>query len=183
MKNPFKILAFSLTLLLTLYSCDNSEGDNDGKFNDDPNTGWVQFITEGQPSNIILDSYNTDNLLEVPVFINIPVSTSELRINYDLVSVSGANPNSVFSNNGVLVNPENNSTHFFFADLESGNLDVANGGSKDPLTISAFPRIQFDIAQAANISETMIFDVVLTATDRDGAVSYTHLTLPTSDLV
>ncbi|WP_298754977.1 hypothetical protein [uncultured Psychroserpens sp.] len=164
MKNLFKITFFSLTLLLTVYSCDDSEGENEGKFNDDPTTGWVQFVTDGFSRNIAIDSYNTDNLFEVPVFVNVPISTDELRINYDLVSVSGPDPSTVFSNNGVLVNPAGSSTHFFFSDLESGNLDVANGGSKDPLTIEAFPKIQFDIAQAVNITEAMIFDIVLTST-------------------
>ncbi|MEH6535301.1 MAG: hypothetical protein V7719_02835 [Psychroserpens sp.] len=168
MKNLYKSIFLSLTLLLTVYSCDNSEGDNEGKFNDDPATGWVQFVTAGESTNIIIDNYDTSNLLEVPVFINIPVSTSELAISYDLVTVSGADPNTIFSNSGVLINPANSSTHFFFSDLEAGALDIANGGTKDPLTFSEFPRIQFDIALAANISETMIFDIVMTSTDRDG---------------
>ena len=166
MKHLYKIMVFSFALLLTVYSCDDSEGENEGKFNDDPTTGWVQFVTSGASRDIVIDTYNTDNLFEVPVFVNVPVSSSELRINYDLVSVSGPNPNTVFSNNGVLVNPAGSSTHFFFSDLESGNLDVANGGAKDPLTIEAFPKIQFDIAQAANITEAMVFDVVLTSTDK-----------------
>lgn len=167
MKNLFKTAFFSLILVLTVNSCDNSEGDNEGKFNDDPTSGWVQFVTT-QPAVISIDAYDASNLFEVPVFINIPISESELAINYDLVSVSGANPNTVFSNNGVLVNPANNSTHFFFSDLEAGALDVANGGTKDPLTFNEFPRIQFDIAEAANITEAMIFDVVMTSTDRGG---------------
>ncbi|MDG5490046.1 hypothetical protein [Psychroserpens sp. SPM9] len=167
MKNLYKILFFSLTLLIA-YSCDNSEGENEGKFDDNPRTGWVQFVTSGQPGSISIDTYDTSNLLEVPVFINVPISESELLISYDLVAVSGPNPSTVFSNDGVLVNPANNSTHFFFSDLEGGVLDVANGGTKDPLTFNEFPRIQFDIAEAANISETMVFDIVMTATDRDG---------------
>jgi len=171
MKHIFKITFFSLLVLLTAYSCDNSEGDNEGKFNDDPTTGWVQFITDGAAGSIAIDNYDTSNLFEVPVFINIPVSTSELAINYDLVAVTGPDPNTIFSNNGVLINPANNSTHFFFSDLEAGALDVANGGTKDPLTIDAFPKIQFDIAQAANISEAMVFDVVLTSTDNDGVTA------------
>ncbi len=139
-----KIIYRTLSLFLIvsiLYSCDNSEGENEGKFESDPETGWVQFAAASSAA-INIDGFDTSSPLEVPVEVNVPVVRNDLNIGYQLVGVSGADPNTVFSNNGQLVNPGGTSSHF----------DVD------------FPTINFDISEAAAISEPLVFDVVLTST-------------------
>lgn len=146
---------------LTLNSCDNSEGENEGKFDANNESGWVQFQTNA--IQISLGTYDFDNLLKIPVEVNVPVVLNDLEISYTMESVSGANPNTVFSNSGLLVNPAGTSSHF---DLN-------------------FPEIEFNITEAlnANITETMVFDVVLDATDNSNVsigINGTEVTRPTT---
>lgn len=141
MKNTIKIVC---ALLLVLgYSCSES----DGRFKDSPENGWVQFLTSS--SSLSIDTANLTAPLELPIYVNVPLNQTDLTINYDLVSVEGPNPNSVFSNSGSIVVP-------------AGTAGTANVGG--------YPKIVFNLAEASNIAEKMVFDVVLRSTDRESVV-------------
>ncbi|WP_299228682.1 hypothetical protein [uncultured Psychroserpens sp.] len=144
MKNTLKIASLFAFVLFAFNSCDDSEGENEGKFDDNPEAGWVQFQTSA--SQISLDAFDFTTPFTIPVEVNVPVVPNDLRISYSLESVSGANPNMVFSNSGSIINPGGTSSHF---DLN-------------------FPEIEFDMSEAlsAGISEPMVFDVVLESTDK-----------------
>jgi len=142
MKNILKIILIFSFAIITFNSCDNDKGVNDGKFDANEESGWVQF--QSNESQIWLDAYNFDEVFEIPVEVNVPVVKDNLTINYSLVGVSGVDPNTVFSNNGSIVSPAGFSSNF---DL-------------------FFPSISFDISEALNITETLIFDVVLESTNK-----------------
>ncbi len=161
MKNFYKKILVPFIIVLLVVSCDDSEGDNEGKFDDNPQTGWVQLVSD-TPYEITLDNFDSSSPLRVPVFVNVPVSTTPLNISYELVPVSGANPNTLFSNDGVVTNLAGESAHFFFDELEGGGFDTDDALDN----IENIPTVNFDMTEAANITEPMVFDLVLTSTDR-----------------
>jgi hypothetical protein len=161
MKNIFKISFLFSLLLVSFNSCDSSEGENEGKFNASPETGWVQFQTS--QLSIDLGGYDVNLPAGIPVEVNVPIVTEDLTISYSFVSISGANPNTVFSNTGNLLSPGGTSSTFD----------------------TTFPEIQLNIAEVAtaNITETMVFDVVLDGTDNSGiaiGISGSEETRPTT---
>ncbi|WP_179316253.1 hypothetical protein [Winogradskyella undariae] len=161
MKNILKISFLFSLLLVSFNSCDSSEGENEGKFNASPETGWVQFQTS--QLSIDLGGYDVSVPAGIPVEVNVPIVTNDLTISYSFVSVSGANPNTVFSNTGNLLSPGGTSSTFG----------------------TTYPEIQLDMAEvaAANIIETMVFDVVLNGTDNAGiaiGISGAEETRPTT---
>ncbi|REE08126.1 hypothetical protein DFQ09_109192 [Winogradskyella pacifica] len=161
MKNIFKISFLFSLLLVSFNSCDSSEGENEGKFNESPESGWVQFQTS--QLSIDLGGYDVSVPAGIPVEVNVPIVANDLTISYSFVPVSGANPNTVFSNTGNLLSPGGTSSNFD----------------------TTFPEIQLNIAEvtAANITETMVFDVVLNGTDNSGiaiGISGTEETRPTT---
>ncbi|WP_040281143.1 hypothetical protein [Psychroserpens damuponensis] len=137
MKNILKI---TMLVLLTLgYGCD---GDDDGgRFSSDPNSGWIQFQTETTDISLSFD----DTVYGLPVVMQVPYNLTDLNIGYELVSVSGLDVNSFYNQNTLTV-PAN-----------EGGTALVNG----------FPTIDFDLSAIADITEPMVFDVILTSTDRN----------------
>lgn len=157
MKNIYKIL--TLVLVLVAFSC---EEDGGSRFSDDPSKGWVQFLSDSS-SDIVLDAYDFSVMFEVPIKTAVPYNMEDLNITYSLQSVSGQDPNQVFSNGNSIVVPAN------------------NGGTAN---VGGYPFIQFDIAEAQNITEVMVFDVVLESTNRSSvSVGIDGSTRPTSHRV
>lgn len=143
MKHIYKII-LSLAVIAFFSSCDNSEGDNEGKFDDNPETGWVQFLFSSFDDDINLETFDTSIPVVLPVAVNVPVNKEDLSIGYSLVSVSGPDPNDFFSNNGVLVAPAGESSFF-------GN---------------DFAEIELNMEEALDLTWPMVFDVVLESTNR-----------------
>lgn len=90
MKNIIKLIPFIL-LIVTL-SCEN----NDGRFTDNPASGWIEFrssqtVTSLKPTNV-----------SIPLDINVPVYTQGLTISYILEAVEGDFTPFVQSNSGSI---------------------------------------------------------------------------------
>ena len=96
----------------------------------------------GAESDIVLD-----------INLQVPNTSSDLTINYEMASVSGADPNSVFSNSGQLVVPAGN-TSFMGPDNITG---------LDYVFLSSLTLDMSDL-EGTVLSEAMVFDVVLTGT-------------------
>lgn len=150
MKNLNKI--FSL-LLITIAFVSCNEND-DLKFVPETESGWIQFIDASEGG---LDTYITsqvrNEVLKVPVNIQVPNTSSDLTIRYDLVSVSGIDPNSIFTNSIV---------------VEAGNTSYGGPNNNTGIDYINAPTINFDVSKiTTELSEAMIFDVVLKSTSSD----------------
>jgi hypothetical protein len=141
--NKFKII-FVLTLLVSVFSCEDDDATNVSN----RESGWVQFLnTSPDVEGYVL---GIDAEAKIPVNIQVPSTSSDLVVNYELVSVSGDNPNNFFSATSLTVpagvtsisGPDNNTG------IEYGNL----------------PKIELDLTNVT-LTSNMIFDIVLTSTN------------------
>jgi hypothetical protein len=119
------------------------------------NIGWIQF----PGSNPAVFQVNTEAAPTFTLGVNVQVPSPEqdFTISYELVPVSGLNPNTVFNNSGSILSP---------AGLSSFAGPDTNTGSQ----YSYLANIEFDVSDFPQLSELMIFDVVLTATS-DGNIT------------
>ncbi len=140
MKNIFKIIPYSLLLLV--FGCQNEDGVNEGKFNPNPESGWVEFTrtqtTAGQSASTV----------SVPVKINVPVYQDGLNIAYSFQAAEGDYTQYVTSSGGTV-----------FADPDDYSID-----NNRIVTIS-IPLVNLESPRDFVTS----FDVVLTSVDA-GAV-------------
>ena len=92
-----KIFLGSLLSLSFLFvGCD--EGANEGRFEPSPKTGWVQFETQGTTSVAA-----GDDLVTIPVILNVPVNTDGILVNYTITDVEGNLSSQVTSEGTVLI--------------------------------------------------------------------------------
>ena len=99
MKNIIKIFSFFL-VITTIVSCTEKE---DVGYNAQEERGWVQFM-DNSPS--MLGAFQgAIGTLDMDVNIQVPTTSSDLTITTSFESVSGLNPNTVFSNNGNFIAP------------------------------------------------------------------------------
>ncbi len=132
MKNTIKIVC---ALLLVLgFGCSES----DGRFQDVPTSGWVEFTPPTAARTI--SSLTTD--ISLPVSINVPQYPNGLNVNYSLVAVQGDFTPYVSTTGSMYVEPVDDRFPFPTIDLTFSNLD--------------------------NVADLVIFDVVLQSVDQDG---------------
>jgi hypothetical protein len=149
MKNIFKFLSLFLIVGIAV-SCDSTTGDDMG-YDAQTERGWVQFM-DGSPA-VITAFQGAEGKIELDVNLQVPNTSSDLTINYDLVSVSGGDPNAVFSNTGSVVAPAG----------QTSFMGPANITGKEYTFLSLIELDLTDLA-GATINEPMVFDVVLTGT-------------------
>jgi|GEM_PF-3657392 len=139
MKNIFKytLLAF---LSLTMISCD--EDATEGKFGDNPESGWVDFNVA--TSGTTLSAIATE--LIVPIQVNAPVNATDLTVNFTLEEILGGSPTQVISSSNRSV--------------------VIPGGSLDANIVLEVA----DLLPLISNGITVEFDIVLATTNR-GSVS------------
>lgn len=89
MKRFFKI--FSLSFMVILFGCDN----NDGRFGDNPNLGWVEF------SSAASTTVQAPVSISIPLSINVPVYQDGLNISYTITAVEGDYTQFINSSGGV----------------------------------------------------------------------------------
>lgn len=149
MKNILKLLSLSL-LVGIAFSCDSDSSD-DLKYTAETESGWVQFM-DNSPSSIT-GFVEEGGMIDMDVNIVVPNTSSDLSINYDLVSVSGDDPNSLFSNSGSVIVP-------------AGQTSYMGPGNNTGISYTYLGVISLDLADlsGATLSGPMVFDVVLTGT-------------------
>ena len=149
MKNILKLLSLFLVVSIAI-SCDSNSGD-DLKYSAQTERGWVQFMSDS-PSSIAV-FVEEGGIVELDVNVVVPNTSSDLTINYDLVSVSGDDPNAYFTNSGSIVAPVG----------ETSYMGPGNNTGKEYTFLGL---ITLDVADlsGATLSGPMVFDVVLTGT-------------------
>lgn len=149
MKNILKLLSLFLVVSIAT-SCDSNTGD-DLKYSAQTERGWVQFMDDS-PSSITV-FVEEGGLVELDVNVVVPNTSSDLTINYDLVSVSGDDPNAYFTNSGSIVAP-------------AGETSYMGPGNNTGKEYTFLGLITLDVADlsGATLSGPMVFDVVLTGT-------------------
>lgn len=146
MEKRIKILSF-LIVITCFFSCD--ENSSDLGFNPQKELGWIQFNS----STDIQTSQDLQEILRLGVNIQVPETSQDLIISYEMVSISGIDPNSVFSNNGQIISP-------------AGQTSYAGSDNNTGIDYVYLPSIDFNISEISTaISEPMVFDVVLTGTN------------------
>ena len=145
MKKLIKIFSL-LFVLACVVSC---EENNDLGFEPQEELGWVQFA---DGPDVIQTSQFAQERISLGVNIQVPTTSSDLIINYDLVSVSGMDPNTALSNSGSIISPAGQTSY----------MGPDNRTGRDYVYL---PTIDIDVSDiAASLTEPMIFDVVLTGT-------------------
>jgi hypothetical protein len=135
MKNLIKLM--SVALLVVAFGCNES----DGRFQDNPQSGWVQF------NSTTVTYFNEDlvangtSSITVPVQLTAPINPSDLTVTYNIVDIVG-NSSDVVSTTGSIVFPANTNT------------------ALNPLTLN----IDLDQLEI-DIFSDYVFDVVLTGTN------------------
>ena len=149
MKNIIKSISLLLVLTLTV-SCDKDSSEDLG-YAAQEERGWVQFM-EDSPSEIT-GFIEEGGVVELDVNIQVPTTSSDLSINYNLVSVAGDDPNNYFSNSGTVIAP-------------AGKTSYSGPDNDTGFEYNYLAMISFDIAELNDVTLTgpMTFDVELTGT-------------------
>ncbi|WP_323786817.1 hypothetical protein [Psychroserpens sp.] len=146
MKTFIKISSLILVVSF-FFACEEKNGIG---YNAEENIGWIQFAETNDA--IIQVNTETQPSFNVPVDIQVPVVAEDLTISYNLVPVSGLDPNDVFSNDGTIVSP-------------AGESSYAGPDNNTGIGYVYLANIEFDVSEIPFITELMVFDVVLTATN------------------
>ena len=142
MKNIIKLFSV-ICLVMCFTACDDND---DLGFSPTENVGWIQF-PGANPASF---NYNLsfDVGARIGVDIQVPVVASDLTIGYNLVSVSGLDPNAAFSNTGSLVSP-------------AGQSSYAGPDNNTGIEYTYLAEIEFDFTELPVLTEPMVFDIVL----------------------
>ena len=107
MKNTIKI--FLLSFLVFTLGCEN---EDDSRFQDDPESGWIEFSSESTTTAV------TSRTGSVPVRVNFtaPINLSDLDVTFDIINVNGV-ATDVISSPGTLLTILGN-TNFAYLNLE-----------------------------------------------------------------
>jgi hypothetical protein len=149
MKNILKLLSLSLFVGIA-FSC-GSDSSDDLKYTAETESGWIQFM-DNSPSSIT-GFVEEGGIIDMDVNIVVPNTSSDLSINYELVSVVGDDPNALFSNSGSAIVP-------------AGQTSYMGPGNNTGIAYTYLGVISLDLADlsGATLSGPMVFDVVLTGT-------------------
>lgn len=149
MKNIFKL--FLLSFLVFAVSCEN---EDDPRFQDNPETGWIEFAS-GSTTVAVTSRTTTIN---IPVTFTAPINLSDVTVNYSINTVSGGAPSTVVTGLGTSI-------------TIVGNTNRANI-SLDPLP---------DAVQQLIDNGDSVFEISLTSANRgigiglaDGSATTTH---------
>ncbi len=149
MKNIYKILF--LSIFVFAIGCEN---ETDPRFQDLPETGWIQF---GTASTTVAVTDRTTTI-RIPVQFTAPINLSNVNVTYSVSIVSGGAPSTVVTGLGSSLTIAGN-TNLAFIEL-------------DPVS---------DAVQQLIDNGDSVFDITLTGADRglsvglaDGSARVTH---------
>jgi hypothetical protein len=149
MKNIIKSISLLLVLTLTV-SCDRDSSEDLG-YAAQEERGWVQFLTTSEAEIEVFQG--ATGTIDLDINIQVPTTSSDLTINYALQSVSGTDPNNLFSDSGTTVAP-------------AGKTSYAGPDNDTGFEYSYLAMISLNLAdlEGATLTEQVVFDVVLTGT-------------------
>jgi hypothetical protein len=164
MKNILKLLSLSIFVGIA-FSC-GSDSSDDLKFTAETESGWIQFMNY---SPEVINAFPEEGgEISMNVNIVVPNTSSDLTINYDLVSVIGDDPNSVFSDPGNIIVPAGQTSYmgpnFVEEDADENPIDESGNNTGIQFAYLAEIVLNIDDIAGATLSGPMIFDVVLTGT-------------------
>ena len=136
-------------MFLVLCIATSCERSDDGIGNAKEEKGWIEILNN---ETVVVYKGETGSI-DVDVNIQVPTTSSELAINYDLVSVSGTDPNAVFSNSGKVTAPAGKTSY----------TGPSNNTGKEFLYLSVI-ELNLEELISASLTGPMVFDVVLTGT-------------------
>lgn len=145
-KNILKLLSL-LLIVSTSFSCYKSENDTGNALEE---IGWVEILND-ETITVFKGEAGT---IDVEVNIQVPTTSSDLVISYDLVSVSGTEPSTIFSNTGKVTAPAGKTSY----------AGPSNRTGKKFLYLSEIELNLEELATATLADGSMVFDVVLTGT-------------------
>lgn len=152
MRNFIKIFT-ALSFIVLIFACSSNSKD-DLKYGAQEEIGWIQF-PDSNP-DVITGSLDAPEVIQIGVNIQVPVTTQDLVITYDLVPVSGGDPNNFFSNTGQIVSP-------------AGETSYSGPDNRTGFEYGFLPTIDIDISEITTVlSAPLVFDVVLTSTNIGG---------------
>jgi hypothetical protein len=164
MKNILKLLSLSIFVVIT-FSCSNDSAD-DLKYSAQTESGWIQFMNYS-PSEITA-FVKEGGEISMDVNIVVPNTSSDLTIYYDLVSVSGDDPNGLFSNSGNIIVPAGETSYMgpnsVQDDADENPIDESGNNTGIDFTYLAEIVLNIDDLSDATLSGPLVFDVVLTGT-------------------
>lgn len=134
MKNIFKVLFLSVAIFMV--GCEN---EDDPRFQDNPETGWVEFPTA---STTLAVTSRTAPDVSVPLRFTAPINLSDLTVNYTINPVSGV-PGDVTT--GL-----------------SGTVTISANTNRTPIAFTLKPGIVDELIANGDV----IFDIQLTAANR-----------------
>ena len=164
MKNILKLLSLSLFVGIA-FSC-GSDSSDDLKYTAETESGWVQFMNYSP--EVINAFVEEGGEISMDVNIVVPNTSSDLTINYDLVSVSGDDPNGLLSDPGNIIVPAGQTSYmgpnFVEVDADGNPIDESGNNTGIEFTYLAEIVLNIDELADATLSGPMVFDVVLTGT-------------------
>jgi len=148
MKNIFKL--FLLSILVFTVSCEN---ETDPRFQDNPETGWIQF---SRSSTTVAVTSRTETIT-IPVDFTAPINLSGLTVSYSITNIAG-DPNNVVT--GL-----------------STSIDIAGNTNRALIGLTPVD----DAVQQLIDGGDVVFDIELTSATRgigvglaDGSATTTH---------
>ena len=164
MKNILKLLSLSLFVGIA-FSC-GSDSSDDLKYTAETESGWVQFMNYSP--EVINAFVEEGGEISMDVNIVVPNTSSDLTINYDLVSVSGDDPNGLLSDPGNIIGPAGQTSYMGpnFVELDADGNPIDESGNNTGIEFTYLAEIVLNIDELADatLSGPMVFDVVLTGT-------------------
>jgi hypothetical protein len=164
MKNILKLLSLSIFVGIA-FSC-GSDSSDDLKFTAETESGWVQFMNYSP--QVINAFVEEGGEISMDVNIVVPNTSSDLTINYDLVSVSGDDPNGLLSDPGNIIVPAGQTSYMGpnFVELDADDNPIDESGNSTGIEFTYLAEIVLNIDELADatLSGPMVFDVVLTGT-------------------
>lgn len=115
MKNIFKIIGSTVLLALVVLSCATND---DGKFNNNPETGWVEFSASASTTG------QTVTNIQVPIDVEVPIYKNGLTISYTLEPVQGDFTQFVTSSSGTAFADPVDNTRNNNISIDLVNMDI-----------------------------------------------------------
>jgi len=179
-----KIFKTTLILMLSIIfiNCDDDRGLNEGKFNVDPESGWIDITSDNSSKKINVASIICSNLtpqlttIEIPVTLNSSTNKNGLDVTYEVEELIGGNPENYITYNGEFrfeagslesqITLHINTNHVFSSDI-SFNVNLIS---------TSRTNVSVGLSDNSKITST---NVIISLYDLEGTFQSTSVIVPT----